>query len=114
MLTAKYKAWESERKRQRDLRRFLSWDTDISDGSFPDREGETAVCETEDVPAMEKIKQALTAEEYQLLTRFVLEKANHLELAREFGISVYASQKRLQRIREKLYRFFPERKRKNL
>jgi len=42
----------------------------------------------------------------------VFDRASHLEVAQEFGISVYASQKRLERIREKLYTVFPERKKR--
>ena len=55
-----------------------------------------------------KADQALAPEEYQLLKRLILDKASHLEVARELGITVYASQKRLERIRDKLRREFPE------
>jgi DNA-directed RNA polymerase specialized sigma24 family protein len=42
----------------------------------------------------------------------VFDRASHQQVAQEFGISVYASQKRLERIRDKLYTVFPERKRR--
>ena len=61
---------------------------------------------------IEKIERALTREEYQLLKRLILDKASHLEVAKELGITVYASQKRLERIRGKLYKAFPEQKKK--
>ena len=46
--------------------------------------------------------QLLPPEDYRLLCRITLEGATHLEVARELGISVWSSQKRLQRIRKKL------------
>ena len=57
---------------------------------------------------LEQIQQALTPEEYRLLTRLTIDGASHLEVAEEFHISVYASQKRLERIRKKLYQQFPQ------
>lgn len=110
MNTVKNKIRESERSRRRYLHRFFSLDSDISSEIFPSNELVTELREPEDAFPMEKIRQALTEEEYRLLTRFVLDKASHLEVARELNISVYASQKRLERIRDKLYKIFPERK----
>ena len=46
--------------------------------------------------------QLLPPEDYRLLCRITLEGATHLEVAKELGISVWSSQKRLQRIRKKL------------
>ena len=66
--------------------------------------------EPQEESVIEKVERVLTPEEYQLLKRLVFDRASHLEVAQEFGISVYASQKRLERIREKLYTVFPERK----
>ena len=60
-------------------------------------------------PIIERIKQALTPEEYLLLKRLTIDQASHLEVAQEVGISVYASQKRLERIRKKLKKVFPDR-----
>lgn len=112
METVKYKIKESERARQRYLYHFFSLDSDISIEIFPSNELITEIQEPDDDLPMRKIEQALTAEEYQFLKRLVLDKASHLEVAQEFGISVYASQKRLERIRDKLYVIFPERKKR--
>lgn len=49
-----------------------------------------------------KIRALLPPEDYRLLCRITLEGATHLEVAKELGISVWSSQKRLQRIRKKL------------
>ena len=48
------------------------------------------------------IRALLPPEDYRLLCRITLEGATHLEVAKERGISVWSSQKRLQRIRKKL------------
>ena len=62
--------------------------------------------------ALEKIEKVLSPEEYRLLKRLVFDGASHLQVAREFHITVYASEKRLERIRDKLSAVFPGRRRK--
>ena len=57
------------------------------------------------------VTATLTQEEFYLLRRIVFESASHLEVAEELGISVWASQKRLERIRKKLEQAFPNRRR---
>lgn len=109
VVTTKRKIQESERSRNRYLRRFLSLDTEISEIQIGEIRNSVEANVTDEPFPLEKIKQALTPDEFKLLTRFVFEKVSHLELAKEFGISVYASQKRLERIRKKLYKIFPER-----
>ena len=51
---------------------------------------------------LDAIHALLPPEDYRLLCRITLEGATHLEVAKELGISVWSSQKRLQRIRKKL------------
>lgn len=53
-------------------------------------------------------------EDYRLLCRITLEGATHLEVAKELGISVWSSQKRLQRIRKKLCKQLLPNKSKNI
>ena len=105
MVTAKNKIQEYKRARNRDLRCLTSLDYDISVDSLQD------IDNVQEEPLIKRIKSVLSASEFRLLCRFVFEDASHLELAREFGISVYASQKRLERIRKKLYKIFPDGKR---
>lgn len=112
MVTVKNKVRENERARRRYLRRFLSLDTDIIVGNDPVSDEVVEISDSPGINSIELIRKTLTEEEYKLLHRFVFEKASHLEIAKEFGISVYASQKRLERIRKKLYECFPERKKK--
>ena len=58
--------------------------------------------------AMEKIRATLTDDEFYVLKRYTFDNASHMEIANELGISVWASQKRLERIRKKLFHVFPE------
>ena len=108
MKTVKNKILESERAHRRYIHRFLSLDSDISQELAPPGELVIELDEPDDILPLEKADQALAPEEYQLLKRLILDKASHLEVARELGITVYASQKRLERIRDKLRREFPE------
>ena len=112
MNTLKNKLKENERTRRRDLLRLLSLDADFPDESNLPEELVAAQPEPQEESVIEKVERILTPEEYQLLKRLVFDRASHLEVAQEFGISVYASQKRLERIREKLYTVFPERKKR--
>lgn len=114
MKTLKYKIRESERRRLRFLRHCLSLDSDLPDErAYPDRlVGELPEPPEPGLSPLERIEKALTPEEYHLLKRLILDGASHLEVARELGISVYASEKRLERIRDKLAPLFPGRRRK--
>ena len=58
--------------------------------------------DTSSISINEQIQKILTEEEYRLLKRLTIELVSHVKVAEEFGISVYASQKRLERIRKKL------------
>lgn len=109
MNTVKNKIRESERSRRRYLHRFLSLDSDISAELIPSSEAMTELYEVDDTLSLDKMEQALTPEEYRLLKRLIFDKSSHLEVAKELGITVYASQKRLERIRSKLHKAFPER-----
>lgn len=110
IVTLKNKIKENIRSHYRDTSLFLSLDSDISTERVPSNNLATEISESDDISPMEKIEQMLTPKEFYFLKRFVLDRASHLELAKELNISVYASQKRLERIREKLYKAFPERR----
>ena len=93
MNTLKNKLKENERTRRRDLLRLLSLDADFPDESNLPEELVAAQPEPQEESVIEKVERVLTPEEYQLLKRLVFDRASHLEVAQEFGISVYASQK---------------------
>lgn len=112
MKVVKNKLKECERSRRRDLRRLLSLDSDFPDESNLPEDLVAAQPEPQGESVMEILERVLTPEEFRLLKRLVFDRAGHQQVAQEFGISVYASQKRLERIREKLYTVFPEWKRR--
>lgn len=112
MNTLKNKIRECERCRRRDLLRLLSWECDFPDNSNLPEKLISEQPEPQEESVMSKIEKVLTPEELHLLKRLVFDRASHLEVAQELGISVYASQKRLERIRAKLYVAFPERKKR--
>ena len=102
MQTLKYKLMEYQRANRRYLQRVLSLDGDLPAQPLyaPLRmEGESPLDQD---ALLRQIKQVLTDDEYLLLKRLTLDGASHLQVAKEFHISVYASQKRLERIRKKL------------
>ena len=114
LLTLKHKIMHSERSRIRDQRRFLSLDAEeCAPLAAP-------ICLEEQVEGQETgtgstfstvkiIQKCLTPEELNHIKRLILDKATHLEVAEELGISVWTSQKRLERIRKKLRKVFPVR-----
>lgn len=59
-----------------------------------------------------KIEEVLSQDELHLLKRLTLDKATHKTVAQELSISVWDSQKRLERIRKKLRKVFPQRPRR--
>lgn len=110
MQTVKYKIMENQRRQIRYTQRFLSLDSDelfVSPSSPDDFVSE--LCQSHLASPIEKIRHVLTEEEMYLLKRLIIDKASHLDVAAELGITVWTCQKRLERIRKKLYRSFPER-----
>lgn len=51
-------------------------------------------------------KSVLSKEEYYMLKRAVLDKVTYKELSEELGIKLWACQKRMQRIYQKLRKYF--------
>lgn len=103
MQTVKNKVKESKREERKYARYFLSLDSheSIGQGTFDEELSE------ENIPPIEKIRQALTDEEFHLLECIAFRKASHLDMARELDISVWTSQKRWERIKKKLSKLFP-------
>ena len=108
----KNKLGTSERSRRRYIKRFLSMDTELPvEIAASDPPLEDLIQLEQDNP-LDKIRRALGEEEWYLLKRLTLDKASHLVVAQELHITVWACQKRLERVRKKLYEVFPEQKRK--
>lgn len=108
MLTVKHKIKEYQRELQRYMKYFISLDKDlfIEPGKEDPRLEQPLQGEEEKLPTLKEIETTLTPEEFYLLKRLTIDQASHLELAKELGISIYASQKRLERIRKKLRAHF--------
>lgn len=108
----KNKLKDAQRAQTRYLRRFFALDSMPAEaGAVAGRPVEEEVL-TDGSLALDKIRQALSEEEFRLLCRLALDGVGYLEAAKEFGLSVYAVRKRMERIRKKLYEVFPERKKK--
>ena len=100
METLKNKTRVGSRRRALEALYFISLEQDLAQ--------ESKKLAVEDRPfgsineLLDAIRALLPPEDYRLLCRITLEGATHLEVAKELGISVWSSQKRLQRIRKKL------------
>lgn len=108
--TLKYKIKNSERKRLRDLRHILPLDIAEMEHLADSSQLEKQVMETlSPAPTVvERIQGHLSQEEFHHLKRLTLENASHLEVSQKLGITVWASQKRLERIRKKLRQLLSE------
>ena len=112
MQTTKNKLHESEREHRRYIHRFLSLDSEVFLEIASLDSSIEKVGTSNEISPMKKIEQVLSEEELHLLKRLIIDRASHMEVAEELGITVWASQKRLERIRNKLLEFFPEQKKK--
>ena len=104
MQTTKNKVKEYNRTQSAYIKRCLSFDSELSP-SLGQEDPEMKVVENSGgMPILVRIRQSLTPEELFLFERLVLDKASHLEVSKELGITVWASQKRFERIKKKLQR----------
>ncbi|MCI8810275.1 MAG: sigma-70 family RNA polymerase sigma factor [Oscillibacter sp.] len=87
---------------------FLSINTDIGENSVSVSSAAALMEERESYhAAVAGIKRVLSEEEQNLLRWLVFDRRSHKEVAQDLGITVWTSQKRLERIREKLSKLFP-------
>lgn len=110
--TLKNKIRESERKKKQYLEHIIPLLPTIFENLEDPNSLEDEVLSRLDNPVADKLKEVLTPEELNLLYQFFLEGKSHKQLADEFGISIWNSQKRIERIRKKLFAVFPEYQRK--
>lgn len=102
MVTLKFKIMEHKRHETReggdalslpcDVPWNLKLDEELSYGDVADMLG----------ISLGELAGSLSYEEFCFMKRLLVEEATHRQVAEEFGISVSASQKRLQRVRHKL------------
>lgn len=109
--TAKNKILVYWRWQRRYVSRYLSLESEhFREPAAPE---ETGVGQCGQGPSpVEQIREVLVPEDLKLLKWLTLEKKSHLEVSQRLGITIYTSQKRLERVRKKLYKAFPEQERK--
>lgn len=108
MRTLQNKLKNYRRAAAKELVCLLSLDdgTLVATAAMPSAE-DIVVERSELLRAQETIESVLSADEQYILRRIIFDGASHLDVAKELGISVWASQKRLERIRDKLSEYFP-------
>lgn len=100
---AKKKSLEFCRRAASDRRRLLLMDTLTILDMAPDPAKEIdPSSELEHSDTLERIRKILSEEEFRLFDMIILRHMTHLAASQELGISLSTSQKRIQRIREKL------------
>lgn len=108
MAVLKNKISNYQRENQRDLLRLVSLDSQTALQAAAAGNTEDAMEQEEALESTEEtIRQTLSKEELYILKRHVFENASHREIASELGITIWSSQKRLERIRDKLGKIFP-------
>lgn len=100
----KYKIREYKRARNRYLKIFLSLNYDF----LPEIPAPSNPYPVSISGIMELARETLTEDEWRIFQRYVLNGYGHLKIAKEMDISVWASQKRLERIRRKLQDVLPD------
>lgn len=99
-LTVKNKIAHSRRDINRYMLRFVSLDANPTYENVIPSVEESHPQQAESL--LQAIRNLLTDEEWILLRRITLEKRSYKLVAKEFGVTVWTCQKRIQRIREKL------------
>ena len=105
--TLKYKILKYEKQHRQDVGMIMSLEQNYHAAeqlcySMPEDPDDTAAA------MLKRVKSTLTQEEYYLLKRVSFDGASHLTVSQELNISVWACQKRLERIRKYLNRLFAE------
>lgn len=109
-ITLRHKIHDRKRRYIRSTRHVISLDS----GLFPEPadpadpfeaiHGEGLSC------LLQTVEQVLTPSERMLLKRLIGDQAGYPEVARELGITIWACQKRMERLRHKLRSVFPGRR----
>lgn len=105
--TLKNKIRNYEKSRMRMLKHLIFMDDGIEQFPSPDFVEEQVV-KAEAVSPLLQIQAFLGDEDFYFLKKITLEKVSHKDMAKELNITVWASAKRLSRIREKLSNKFPD------
>lgn len=108
MSTLKNKIRNCQRKNHQELMMLVSLESENALQIAAPESAEDIVEQNEAISdTSQKIKDALSPDDLLILKRIIFENASHKEVSDELGISVWTSQKRLERIRVKLGKLFP-------
>lgn len=108
MVILKNKISNFQRKNQSDLLRLVTLDSETASQIVDTRNTEDPMEQQESLEdAKRTIRNTLSKEEQYILRRLIFENASHKEVASELCITIWTSQKRLERIRNKLEKDFP-------
>ena len=108
MVILKNKISNFQRKNQSDLLRLVTLDSETASQIVDTRNTEDHMEQQESLEdAKRTIRNTLSKEEQYILRHLIFENASHKEVASELGITIWTSQKRLERIRNKLEKDFP-------
>ena len=102
---AKKKSLEFSRRAESDRQRLLLIDAQavLDMSSEPSAQADPSE-ELEYCASLDIIRETLSEEEFRLFDMVILRHMTHLAASEELGISLATSQKRVQRIREKLHK----------
>lgn len=95
-----------EQKKEENALLISTEEEGYQDLGAPDQQLRRLEGEEEDL--LEKVKRVLTPEECAFMKRLCIDKASHLELAKEYGITIYGTKKKRERIMGKLHEALPE------
>lgn len=112
METLKNKIKDQIRFRNRYLARFISYDGYENCYLCEDTYVLTDEHRKTVADILSNIEEYLKPQDFYLLKRIILDGASHREVAEELGITIWASQKRLERVRKDLTVLFPQYKKK--
>lgn len=104
MVTLKKKIMHSRRSISRYTLHFISLDSDFKFIDHVLASEDPAPINVRDT--LKELRRVLSEEEWNLLRRVTLEKQPYKNVAEELGITVWACQKRIERIRRKLKKNF--------
>jgi len=91
------------RRRKRHQERFVPLDEEVERTCGTESAAKPLLTAEE---MIECARQELTLEEFYVFKRIILDGVTHRDVAGELLISEWASQKRLERVRKKLKKFF--------
>lgn len=108
MQTLKFKIMYAKRERSNDAKHLISLEIAL----VPDKINLVdSKLELKEVVSF--LRDVLSHEYFYIFQRYFFDGASHTQIAEELGITVWASRKRLERIRRELRNQFPERRSKN-